>query len=323
MDSQVSEIELEKEKLNRDVSERKANIAKEGKQLETTEQKTVKENDATLQASISASLRSKQQLDSKENSDLNALQNSLGRTVAGLNQSIIALAQAETNELTNALNSIQRAFMQNSLQNARIRSASIPGIGAAYKTRLEAARIVTAADIDYRINSVKGIGAQRGSALLDWRRSIEADAKSRMPRTVSWQDQNNIKLKYAGQKGTLESQLNRNQEDLTNQEAAIRAKYAGLRMPLDAVVASERQKHQAEMARITAEFAQKRAGLGAKIREAEQDAIREVTKRDGRQNEVRKETFSLQWRMGKVEREIGRFSDVSFGSYVRHVVLFA
>jgi hypothetical protein len=323
MESQVQEIDSEKEKLNRHVSDRKTNIAKEGKQLQTTEQKTVKENDAKLQASISASLQSKRQLDSKENADLNALQNSLGKTVAGLSQSIIALAQAETNELTNALNSIQRAFMQNSLQNARVHSASIPGIGVVFKTRLQAAGIVTAADIDYRVTSVKGIGSQKGNALQDWRRSIEADARNRMPRAVSWQDQNNIKSKYASQKATLESQLSQNQKDLTNQEAAIRAKYSALRTPLDTVLASERQKHQAAMERITAEFAQKREVLAAKVREAEQDAIREVIKRDGRQNDVRKEIFGLQWRMGKVEKEIGRFSGVSFRSYVRHVVLFS
>jgi chromosome segregation ATPase len=188
---------------------------------------------------------------------------------------------------------------------------------------LQSAGIVTAADIDYRITGVKGIGSQKGSALQDWRRTIEALALNRMPRTISWQEQNNIKSKYASQKATLESQLNRNQEDLKNQEAAIRTKYAGLRIPLDAAVASERQKYQAEIARITAEFAQKRAVLAARMKEAEQEKIREVTKRDGRQNEVRKEIFSLQWRMGKVEREIGRFSNVSFGSYVRHVVLFS
>jgi hypothetical protein len=213
--------------------------------------------------------------------------------------------------------------MQNSLQNARVHSASIPGIGVVFKTRLQAAGIVTAADIDYRVTSVKGIGSQKGNALQDWRRSIEADARNRMPRAVSWQDQNNIKSKYASQKATLESQLSQNQKDLTNQEAAIRAKYSALRTPLDTVLASERQKHQAAMERITAEFAQKREVLAAKVREAEQDAIREVIKRDGRQNDVRKEIFGLQWRMGKVEKEIGRFSGVSFRSYVRHVVLFS
>jgi hypothetical protein len=322
-DSQVQEIESEKEKLNRDVSDRKANIEKESRQLQTTEQKIGNDNDARLQASISAPLQSRQQLDSKEIAELNMLQNGLGKTVAGLIQSIVALSQAETTELSNALTSVQRVFMQGALQNARLRDASIPGIGAGYKTRLQSAGIVTAADIDYRITGVKGIGSQKGSALQDWRRTIEALALNRMPRTISWQEQNNIKSKYASQKATLESQLNRNQEDLKNQEAAIRTKYAGLRIPLDAAVASERQKYQAEIARITAEFAQKRAVLAARMKEAEQEKIREVTKRDGRQNEVRKEIFSLQWRMGKVEREIGRFSNVSFGSYVRHVVLFS
>ena len=122
-----------------------------------------------------------------------------------------------------------------------------PAMHEQKKILSHSSRLYRAADIDHRINGVKGIGAQRGSALQDWRRSIEADARSRMPRTVSWQDQSNIKSKYAAQKATLESQLNRNQEDLRNQEAAIRAKYAGLRMPLDVVPASEHQKHQAEV----------------------------------------------------------------------------
>jgi hypothetical protein len=192
-----------------------------------------------------------------------------------------------------------------------------------YKSRLQAAGILTASDIDYRINGVKGIGSQRATALESWRRAIEADARSKMPQALSGQEQGNIKSKYAAQKTTLESQLNRHQEDLRNQEAAIRSKYAGLRMPLDAVVASERQKHQTEASRISAEYAQKQGVLATKVREAEQDAIREVAKRDARQNEVRRETFALQWRMGKVEREIGRFSRVSFRSYVKHVIIFA
>jgi hypothetical protein len=322
-DSQIQEIESEKERVNRELSARKANIAKEGRELQAAEQKVMNENDAWWQSALSSSLHSGQALDSHETTDLNTLQNGLGKTVAGLSQSIAALTQAETNDLTNALNLIQRAFVQASLQNAWIRVASIPGIGMGYKSRLQAAGILTASDIDYRINGVKGIGSQRATALESWRRAIEADARSKMPQALSGQEQGNIKSKYAAQKTTLESQLNRHQEDLRNQEAAIRSKYAGLRMPLDAVVASERQKHQTEASRISAEYAQKQGVLATKVREAEQDAIREVAKRDARQNEVRRETFALQWRMGKVEREIGRFSRVSFRSYVKHVIIFA
>jgi hypothetical protein len=126
MDSQIQEIDSEKERVNRDVSERKANIATEARQLQTTETKVINENDAKLQSAIASSLQSRQKVDSQDIADLNALQNSLGKTVAGLSQSIAALAQAETNDSTNALNLIQRVFVQGTLQNARIRDASIP-----------------------------------------------------------------------------------------------------------------------------------------------------------------------------------------------------
>jgi hypothetical protein len=86
-----------KEKVNRDVSDRKAVIEKEGKQLQTTEQKIGNENDARLQASISASLQSRQQLDSKEAADLNALQNSLGKNSRGL-ESINCRARSSGNK---------------------------------------------------------------------------------------------------------------------------------------------------------------------------------------------------------------------------------
>ena len=94
-------------------------------------------------------------------------------------------------------------------------------------------------------------------------------------------------------------------------------------MPVDAVLASERQKHQIELVRINAEFKQKRDFLVVKARELEQSAVREVVKVDEQQNAVRKDMFALQWRIGKVDRELERFSRVSFGSYIKRVMFFS
>jgi HD-GYP domain-containing protein (c-di-GMP phosphodiesterase class II) len=144
-----------------------------------------------------------------------------------------------------------------------------------------------------------------------------------MPHSLSWHDQNNIKAKYAAQKSTLEVQLNQQQESLRLQESAIKTKYAGLRTPVDAVLASERQKHQTDLARINADFKHKRDSLAVKAKELEQSAVREVVSVDDQQNTVRKDMFALQWRIGKVDRELGRFSRVSFGAYIRHVMFFS
>jgi hypothetical protein len=96
-----------------------------------------------------------------------------------------------------------------------------------------------------------------------------------------------------------------------------------LKIPFEAVLVSERQKHEVERTKISSEFKQKRQALGARIREVEEDAVRAVVKLDSKQNEVRKEMFDLQWRNAKVERELARFSRVSFRSYVKRVLIFS
>jgi len=323
MEDRLKEADHQKERINRQLEDSKAVLAKEDRELQKAGQSLVNANDSKLQSAVSVSLKDGQKLDSQENGELSALQKGLGRTVSGLSQSLASLAQSEQNELTNALRAVQALSVQIALKKAWIRVASIPGIGAGYKARLQAAGILTAAEVDYRIHQVKGIGSTRAQALESWKRGIEADARIRMPQSLSWQDQNNIKAKYASQKSVLEVQLHQQQESLRVQEAAIKTMYAGLRMPVDAVLASERGKHQIELARINAEFKQKRDSLAVKASELEQSAVREVVKVDEQQNTVRKGMFALQWRIGKVDRELGRFSRVSFGSYIKRVVFFS
>lgn len=54
-----------------------------------------------------------------------------------------------------------------------IRDAKIKGIGPSLTARLEAWNIETALDIDQRVQSVSGIGAQKADALFNWRQSVE------------------------------------------------------------------------------------------------------------------------------------------------------
>jgi len=323
MEDRLKEADHQKEGINRQLEDSKAVLAKEDRELQKAEQSLVAANDSKLQSAISVSLKDRQKLDSQENGELGALQKGLGRTVSDLSQSLASLAQTEQNELANALTAVQTLFVQIALKTASIRVASIPGIGAGYKARLQSAGILTAAEVNYRIHRVKGIGAQRAQALEGWKRGIESAARMQMPQTLSWQDRNNIQAKYASQKSTLELQLNQQQTSLRIQETAVKTKYSGLRMPVDAVLASERQKHQIELARINAEFKQKRDSLAVKARELEQNAVREVVRVDEQQNTIRKDMFALQWRIGKVERELGRFSGVSFGSYLKRVMFFS
>lgn len=273
MEDRLKEADREKDRINRQLEDSKAALTKEDRELQKAQQGMVSANDSKLQAAISVSLKDRQKLDSQEAGELNALQKGLGKTVAGLSQSLASLGQTEQNELASMLQAVQATFLQIALKKAWIRTATLPGIGPAYRSRLQAAGIVTAADIDYRIHSVKGIGSQRAQTLEGWRRYVETNARTQMPRSLSLQDQNNITAKYAAQKSSLQAQLHQHQASLQTQETAIKTKYAGLRTPVDAVLASERQKHQIELARIDAEFKQKRNALAVKAKELEQSAF--------------------------------------------------
>jgi serine/threonine protein kinase len=323
MHERIEEIEADKQRVNRQVSDHKSKAAKEELELSSSEQKTNNSNDAKLQSAISTSIHGKQKLDGQETTELSALQNTLGKALSSLTQSLASLGQSESRDLSNTLRAQQVAFVQGQLQKAWLATAQIQGIGAGYKNRLQAARIFTAADIDYRIDSVKGIGVQRAATLRTWRNALEFAAKSKMPMTLTWQDENSIKSKYTAQKATLESQINQSQQELRTREASIRTKYAGLKMPFEGVLVAERQKHEAERNRISSEFKQKRQALGAKIREVEDGAVRVSLKLDSKQHAVRKEMFNLQWRMTKVDRELARFSRISFRSYIKRVLVFS
>lgn len=323
MEDRLKDADRDKDRINRQLEDNKAALAKEDRELQKTLQGFVKANDSKLQTAISDSLKDKQKLDSQEASEVGALQKGLGKTVAGLSQSLASLAQTEQTELSSMLQAVQATFVQIALRNAWIGTATLPGIGPTYRSRLRAAGILTAADIDYRIHSVQGIGSQRAQTLQGWRRVVETNARTQMPQSLSLIDRNNITAKYAAQKSSLQAQLHLHQATLQTQESAIKTKYTGLRTPVDAVLASERQKHQIELARINAEFKQKRDALADKAKELEQSAVREVVKVDERQNSIRKEMFALQWRIGKVDRELAQFSHLSFGSYIKRVILFA
>jgi hypothetical protein len=323
MHDRIADIEADKQRVNRQASDHKSDAAKGELELSSSEQKANNVNDAKLQSAISPSVHYKQKLDGQEATELGALQNTLGKNLSSLTQSLGSLGQSESKDLSNALRTQQDAFVQGQLQKKWLATSQIPGIGTVYKSRLQAALIFTAADIDYRIHNVKGIGSQRATSLQTWRNVIEADAKSKMQMTLSWQEESSIKSKYAAQKTTLESQIIHSQQEIRTRETSIRGKYASLKIPCEGVITSEQRQHEAERNRIRSEFKQKRQGIAAWMREVEQNTIRAVVKLDSNQNEVRKEMFELQWRIAKVERELDRFSRVSFRSYIKRVLVFA
>src|SRR5205814_8754535 len=111
MQSRIREVESDKKRRNREFSDRRADRRKEKDGLNEAEQKDRTATEARLRAAISPSVNSKQKLGTQEANELNALQNGVGKRIATFSQSIAALVQAESNELSNALKAKQTAFV--------------------------------------------------------------------------------------------------------------------------------------------------------------------------------------------------------------------
>lgn len=126
------------------------------------------------------------------------------------------MSGAESRELSNELNRIQKNYIEKVLSRHRLRNNIIPGIGPALSKRLSSHGINTAADfVDFvvyyynnpngeaflKLNNgqnirVYGIGPQKASALQAWRNSLLNRYSGEIPKQLSTSEVNRIKSKY-------------------------------------------------------------------------------------------------------------------------------
>jgi hypothetical protein len=86
--------------------------------------------------------------------------------------------ESRLREIQSRIRSEEGVIVTNYLRQFSLDRATIPGIGPTFKGRLIASGFCTAADIDfYKVQGVHGIGPTRADALVNWRNSLEVQAK--------------------------------------------------------------------------------------------------------------------------------------------------
>src|SRR5580704_2272717 len=99
-----------------------------------------------------------------ETGALQKLSNTLGAQVNDLSRQIADSNLAEAAEMSTALGSQQAQFVASYLRGWPIDNSTIVGIGSGFRSRLDVAGIMSAADVDGRVYLVKGIGHKRANA---------------------------------------------------------------------------------------------------------------------------------------------------------------
>ncbi|MCL4553468.1 MAG: hypothetical protein M1305_08010 [Candidatus Marsarchaeota archaeon] len=112
----------------------------------------------------------------------------------------------EAAEMASALSAFQTQYVHDQLRRHSVFQATISGIGAEMKRRLLSASVITADDIDWRVNSIYGIGPARASALLAWRQLLESQIRLSVPRSLPSSHVSGIRLKYQSQRQYLDQE---------------------------------------------------------------------------------------------------------------------
>jgi len=297
-----------------------ARLEKERKVAEAKEKKETDACEAALQSALVSINARRRTLNQQEADALRKIQNDVGAKVSTLRGQIAALAQAESTELANALRARQEQHLAAYLRQFSLQSASIPGVGSAFRARLFASGFHTAADVDfYAVQRVYGIGPVRANAIVDWRKSLEARARSTMPSALSQSEAAAIRAKYEGQRRALEDQRDREQRRQRDEEERIRAQYRPLLQRLNEEENDANAKTQAAISEIRARYARQYRAIRETLSKLSDDTASKLREADARIAEARKKLFSLHWEKEKLRRQLKPYEEIRFSKYLKRV----
>jgi hypothetical protein len=256
---------------------------------------------------------------SSEKKKLDSIQQNLGNSVLDIQRKIASLKQAENEEEAAALTVLQDSHIQAYLRNHSINQVWIPGIGVAYTSRLNSAGFFTAADINSRVRFVHGIGPARQNTLLQWRQSLEKEARRSAP-GLSLVQRNSIENKYRQERQALELERRRLQLELDSQIGGVRQYFADTRRALNEEEQELRAADAQERLRIHREHDAEVAKLQRRTAAARSQAEPIMNELSSKLRSAQKQVFALRWQSAKREKEGRRFASLRFRDYLRKVI---
>ena len=263
----------------------------------------------------------RQTINRNETESLRKLQDSKGAEISRINHNISSLITKETSELSNTLRQMQDTARIAHLQTRLIDDATIPGVGPALKARLRYSGIRTAADVEYwRVSRIDGIGTNKANALVNWRDHIASYA--RIPTSLSQNEVTTIKAKYQTQKQQMELQRTSLQQLLSNEVNSVKVKSAEQMKLVNNEQTLAQNKSNQQLQDIVNQYkshyeiiTQTRAEALAEANNQCQKLIEEV-------NQMRKKTGEIHWQLGKIQRDLAAYKNVSLKTYINFVLGF-
>lgn len=259
-------------------------------------------------------------LEERELDGLDDIDWQLQQLVGALSQRIQLSHSDEQAELAQTLAQMRQSSIIEYLRKRRIDDADIQGIGIKLKERLQAAGIVTAADVDVqRIRAVEGIGDAKARMLEDWATLHRWQAEALAPAALSALVKGSIVMKFQ----SLRESIALSQETAERKSAARREKvtdkYAALQDAIDQKSQFIDDEHDREYAATCQQFERDRQRLLAEFNQLWPAASVELEKYQSQRRKLEAGLFSARGDLLRVQKQLGQLAALTFARYLKRM----
>lgn len=326
LEEQLSNIAKEKNTLQAKENERRKKIEADIARLREREKRETVESQAVLVKTMASIDTRRRIIDQEEQSKMGKLQNDIGAKINVLQQQISALASSEVNEITSQLTVLQNQYVESYLKRHRVGDSPFAGLTYTSRSNLERALVArgiyTAYDVSYaRVDAVYGFGPKRTQALVNWRNQLEQQAQFTMPRDLSPDAKNAIRLKYLSQKNSLESQRISEQSRFSTEEMAIRNDARQQRQAIDLEQAMAQTQATQKNQEIKKRFAQEVIPYEQAQSQLTKEFGEKYLETEESEKQIRQKIISASWQVAKLNHEWERHKNLSYTQYLKTVLL--
>jgi hypothetical protein len=241
------------------------------------------------------------------------------RKIADLTTEINRLPQDEEARKEEALRILRMNALAAHLRKIRVSAANIPGVGPSTIGLLINAGILTAADVFYwQVNSIRGISAQKVSAVLQWRHGLESSAV--LPANLPPGALQAIHAETEAKRIALIEERQKKQNQLTNERAIVRNSYAKSREDLDRADRAAQGQSQASSAMVSTAERRQRQRLQGRFEPQFRKIAAALAQIQSEAADFRRQSCELAWKRSQLLHRIGATHNLTFRAYLRRVL---
>ncbi|MCL5951182.1 MAG: hypothetical protein M1132_05575 [Chloroflexi bacterium] len=295
------------------------------KRLQDREKRELDDAQAAFRKAVDSIEERARRLDQNERSELTDLRNDRVTKQNALNREIDAVASAWSGEVASGLVIIQSSYIENYLKSHPIGEAPMPGVTSGLRPKLEnelrVRWISTAFDISYnQVAVVPGFGRKRTQALVDWRNSLERQARRKMPKDLNPEAKNAIAAKYAARRKALEVEREALEVEFSAREKSMRGLFDRERE----VLGRERQKAQEQatqdVERIKKRYAQEYAAPSQDLAQLEKEFSAKLHENDEQAKRLGEEVFAASREVAKRSHEYKSYRNIDLSNFLKAVL---